>query len=118
VRFCQSCGRPTAPAPIPTSFTNAGAATPALSSSPKPRTASYQQLVEHYRENGDKEILRLLSSVEDLTGDAKNDSVNFAPWSSLCQSLGSQADFRGGGCSFSEAVALAFPQVFSKENTV
>src|ERR1035438_10316447 len=39
VRFCQSCGRPTAPVHIPTSFTNAAAAVaPALSSSPEPRT--------------------------------------------------------------------------------
>ena len=38
VRFCQSCGRPTAPASIPASFTNAtaAAAAPALSSSPAP----------------------------------------------------------------------------------
>ena len=39
VRFCQACGRPTAPAPIVTSFTNAAAAVaPVLSSSPEPRT--------------------------------------------------------------------------------
>lgn len=38
VRFCQSCGRPTAPASTPASFTNAtaAAAAPALSSSPAP----------------------------------------------------------------------------------
>lgn len=40
VRFCQSCGRATAPASTPASFTNAtaAAAAPALSSSPEPRT--------------------------------------------------------------------------------
>jgi hypothetical protein len=73
VRFCQSCGRPTAPAPIPTSFTNAAAAVaPALSSFAAPRTASHQQQVEHYSGSSDEEISRLASSVEDLTEDAKN----------------------------------------------
>lgn len=54
VRFCQSCGRPTAPAPIPISFTTATAAAvaPALSSSPAPETASHQQLVKHHAEMG------------------------------------------------------------------
>ena len=47
VRFCQSCGRPTAPTPIPASFTNAtAAAAPALSSFPAPGTASHHQLVD------------------------------------------------------------------------
>jgi hypothetical protein len=50
VRFCQSCGRPTAPTPIPASFTNAAAAVaPALSSSPAPGTASYQHRWRHIR---------------------------------------------------------------------
>ena len=73
VRFCQSCGRPTAPTPIPASFTNAAAAVaPALSSSPALGTANHEQLVEHYRGSSDEEILRLATSVEDFTEDAKN----------------------------------------------
>lgn len=35
-------------------------------------TASYQQLIEQCRERNDEDILRLASSVEDLTQDAKN----------------------------------------------
>ena len=63
VRFCQSCGRPTAPDPIVTSFTNAAAAVaPALSSSPAAGTASYQQLVEHYRGNLQKERDEIMST--------------------------------------------------------
>ena len=33
---------------------------------------AYQQFVEHYRASNDEEILRLASSVEDLTEDARN----------------------------------------------
>ena len=51
VRFCESCGRPTAPVPIPTSFTNAAAAVaPASSSFPVPGTASCQHRGRHIRE--------------------------------------------------------------------
>lgn len=51
VRFCESCGRPTALVPIPTSFTNAAAAgAPALSSSfPVPGTANHQHRGRHIR---------------------------------------------------------------------
>jgi hypothetical protein len=38
VKFCQSCGRATAPTPIQTNFASAAAAAPALSSSPEPKT--------------------------------------------------------------------------------
>jgi hypothetical protein len=50
VRFCQSCGRPTASTPIPTIFTNVAAAVaPASSSFPAPGTASYQHRGGHIR---------------------------------------------------------------------
>ena len=73
VRFCQSCGRPTAPAPIPTSFTNAtaAAAAPALSSSPAPGTASHQQLVKHYAEMSDQELMNVAGDVASLEYDAR-----------------------------------------------
>ena len=51
VRFCDSCGRPTAPVAIPTSFTNAAAAVaPANVISPAPGTASHQHRGRHIRE--------------------------------------------------------------------
>lgn len=72
VRFCQSCGRPTAPAPIVSSFTNAAAAVaPALSSSPAPGSASHQQVVKHYAEMSDEEILNVAGDVTSLEDDAR-----------------------------------------------
>ena len=73
VRFCQSCGRPTAPAPIPASFTSATAAAvaPALSSSPAPGTASHQQLVKHYAEMSDQELMNVAGDVASLEDDAR-----------------------------------------------
>ena len=75
VRFCQSCGRPTAPAPIPTSFANATAAAaapaPALSSSPAPGTTSDQQLVKHYAEMSDQELMNVAGDVASLEDDAR-----------------------------------------------
>lgn len=76
VKFCQSCGRPTALPPIPASFTNAtGAAAapaPALSSSPAPAgTASDQQLVKHYGEMSDQELMNVAGDFASLEDDAR-----------------------------------------------
>ena len=73
VRFCQSCGRPTAPAPIPASFMSAtaAAAAPALSSSPAPGTASHQQLMKHYGEMSDQELMNVAGDVASLEDDAR-----------------------------------------------
>ena len=73
VRFCQSCGRPTSPAAIPASFTNATAAAvpPALSSFPAPGTASHQQLVKHYAEMSDEEFMNVAGDVASLEDHAR-----------------------------------------------
>jgi len=73
VRFCQSCGRPTALASTPASFTSAtaAAAAPALSSSPAPGTASHQQLMKHYGEMSDQELMNAAGDVASLEDDAR-----------------------------------------------
>ena len=73
VRFCESCGRPAAPAAIPTSFTSATAAAvaPALSSSRAPGTASHQQLVKHYAEMSNEEFMNVAGDVASLEDDAR-----------------------------------------------
>lgn len=50
VRYCESCGRPTAAVPTPTSFTDAAAAVAQASPSfPAPGAASYQHRWGHVR---------------------------------------------------------------------